>query len=126
MVNVVPTPVELATRYLQAWNESDPKRRRALLLEVFSDGATYVDPLAEVAGQDGLDALIAAMQAKFAGARFTVQGTPQGHHDRVRFSWTLGSEARTLAEGTDVAVVASDGRLQAVTGFLDYVDPALG
>jgi len=125
MSYVASTPIELATRYLQAWNESDARRRRTLLAEVFSKDASYVDPLAEVAGHDGLDALIAGMQAKFAGARFTVKGTPDGHHDRIRFSWTLHSEGKMLAEGTDLAVLATDGRLQAVSGFLDYVDPAL-
>lgn len=125
MRNDSSTPVELAARYLQAWNEAEPTRRRGLLAEVFANDASYVDPLAEVAGHDGLDALIAAMQAKFAGARFSVKGTPEGHHDRIRFSWTLGAHGRTLAEGTDVAVVADDGRLQSVTGFLDYVDSAL-
>ncbi len=118
-------PTELAARYLQAWNEADPKRRRALVGEVFSEDANYVDPLAAVAGHDGLDALIAGMQEKFAGARFTAKGTPEAHHDRIRFSWTLALAGRKLAEGTDVAVLAADGRLHAVTGFLDYVDPGL-
>jgi hypothetical protein len=30
-----------------------------------------------------------------------------------------------LAEGTDVAIVAADGRLRAATGFLDYVAPGV-
>lgn len=125
MGNAVSTPAELASRYLQAWNESDPRRRRALVAEAFAPDAGYVDPLAEVAGHDGLDALIAGVQAKFGGARFTLKGTPEGHHDRVRFSWALALAGKTLAEGTDVAVVAPDGRLAGVTGFLDYVDPGL-
>ena len=125
MENTVPTPAELATRYLQAWNEADPRRRRALVGEVFAVDASYVDPLAAVAGHDGVDALIAGMQAKFAGARFALKGTPEGHHDRIRFSWTLGLPDRKLAEGTDIAVLAADGRLQGVTGFLDYVAAGL-
>ena len=125
MTHSVATPVELAGRYLQAWNESDAPRRRALVAEVFATDASYVDPLAEVAGHDALDALIGAMQGRFAGARFSAKGTPEGHHDRIRFSWSLALGGKTLAEGTDVGVVASDGRLQAVTGFLDYVDPSL-
>ena len=122
---VTPTPLELATRYLQAWNEGDPARRQALIHEVFRENATYVDPLAQVAGHGELDALIAGMQARFAGARFTMKGTPDGHHDRLRFSWSLGASGKTIAEGTDIATTATDGRLQSVTGFLDYVDPAI-
>lgn len=125
MNHPVSTPAELADRYLRAWNEPDPLRRRALVAEVFASDASYVDPLAQVAGHDGLDALIAGMQSKFAGARFSVKGTPEGHHDRIRFSWSLALAGQTLAEGTDMALVAGDGRLQAVTGFLDYVDPGV-
>jgi len=125
MNTTAPDAALLAERYLQAWNEADPQRRRALVGAVFAEDASYVDPLAEVAGHAGLDALIAGMQAKFAGARFSAKGTPEAHHDRVRFSWTLGVEGRKLAEGTDVATIAGDGRLRSVTGFLDYVDPGL-
>ena len=125
MEHAAATAEQLADRYLQAWNEADPHKRRALLGAVFAEDASYVDPLAEVAGHAGLDALIAGMQAKFAGARFSAKGTPEIHHDRIRFSWTRGLPDRKLAEGTDVATVGADGRLRAVTGFLDYVAPGL-
>jgi hypothetical protein len=125
MNTVLPTPVEVAQRYLQAWNETDPQRRGRLVREVFADGARYVDPLADVAGHEGIDALIAGMQKQFDGARFVLKGDPQAHHDQVRFSWTLALQGNTLAEGTDVAVVAGDQRLANVTGFLDYLAPGL-
>ncbi|MES2937842.1 MAG: nuclear transport factor 2 family protein [Pseudomonadota bacterium] len=123
MNTVLPTPTEIATRYLAAWNATDPQRRRALVREAFADGATYVDPMAEVAGHDGLDALIAGVQQHYPGAHFHLHGEPQGHHDRVRFSWALTVNGVTgpVAHGTDVAVLAGDGRLHSVTGFLDNV-----
>jgi hypothetical protein len=38
----------------------------------------------------------------------------------VRFSWSLGcGDAEPLAAGTDIAVVAADGRIERITGFLD-------
>lgn len=38
----------------------------------------------------------------------------------LRFSWVLvASEGPVIAAGTDVAVLSSDSRLQAVTGFFD-------
>jgi hypothetical protein len=40
----------------------------------------------------------------------------------VRFSWTLAANGGDpVAVGTDFATVASDGRLSAVTGFLESV-----
>lgn len=121
-----PSATDIANRYLRAWNETDPQRRLALVREAFADGATYVDPLAEVAGHDGISALIAGVQQHYPGAHFSLQGEPQGHHDRVRFSWalTVNGVAAPVAHGTDVAVLAGDDRLQSVTGFLDQVAAA--
>lgn len=39
--------------------------------------------------------LIGAAQVQFSGLRFSVSGKSDGHHDIVRFSWSLGvSEAQ--------------------------------
>lgn len=116
---------DLVERYIALWNETDAEGRRALIARTFTEGASYVDPMAAGEGQSGIDALIAAVQAKFPSHRFALNGKIDAHHDRVRFSWTLapaGGEA--IVDGTDFATVASDGRLQHVTGFLDRV-PAL-
>lgn len=114
---------ELASRYLQAWNETDAQRRGALVAEVFAQDASYVDPMASVAGHGGIAALIEGVQKQFHGARFSLRGEPQTHHDRLRFSWTLALQGKTLAEGTDVAVITPEARLSSVTGFLDYIEP---
>ena len=82
--------------------------------------ASYVDPHAEVAGADGLDALVAAAQEQFPGHRFVLAAGPDAHHDRVRFTWQLvGEDGGAVATGIDFAIVADDGRLRAVTGFLE-------
>jgi hypothetical protein len=45
---------------------------------------------------------------------------PDAHHDRVRFTWQLVAESGdAVATGVDFATVADDGRLRAVTGFLE-------
>ena len=112
----------LATRYLAAWNEADPTRRRALVAEAFSEDARYLDPLMQGQGHDGVAAMIGGAQAHFPGLRFTLHGTPDAHNDRLRFSWALGPEgAAPVARGTDFCTLAADGRLQNVTGFLDLV-----
>lgn len=114
---------EIASRYIQAWNETDAQRRGALIHEVFAEDASYVDPMASVAGHDGIEALIGGVQKQFHGARFSLKGEPQTHHDRLRFSWTLALQGKTLAEGTDVAVLTPQAQLASVTGFLDYIEP---
>jgi hypothetical protein len=116
----------LVDRYLAAWNATDPAARREAIAAVFAPDARYVDPLADVSGHDGLDALIAGAQAQFAGLRFTPGEVLDAHHDVVRFTWHLGPDgpddtAEPVVIGFDVAEIADDGRLRRVHGFLDRV-----
>ena len=119
--NTLPsTAAKIAAQYVEIWNENDPTRRRALIERTFTPQASYLDPMMQAAGHDGLDTMIGAAQAQFSGLSFSVSGTPDGHHDVVRFSWDLGAgQAEPLAAGTDIALVAPDGRIERVTGFLD-------
>ena len=113
---------DIANRYVACWNERDPERRRALVAALWTEDATYLDPLMRGEGREGIGALIEGVQARFPEFRFSVKDRPDGHADRVRFSWALGPEGGGgVVEGTDFAVLAGDGRLRAVTGFLDRV-----
>ena len=110
----------IARRYLDAWNERHAPARRTQVAGLFAHDAAYRDPLMEGRGLDGIDAMIGAAQARFAGHRFVLRGAPDGHHDVVRFGWTLEDAAGApVAHGLDIATVAPDGRLAGVTGFLD-------
>jgi hypothetical protein len=110
----------IANRYLAAWNARESAARRSAIAKAWTETGSYLDPMMEGEGHAGLDAMIAAAQAQFPGLSFTLKGKPEGHHDRIRFSWSLAPEGGApVAHGTDFAVIAEDGRLQSVTGFLD-------
>jgi hypothetical protein len=107
-------------RYLAVWNEPDAATRRAAIDDVFADGVRYVDPLAAVEGRDALDALIGAARQQFPGFSFASGGPVDGHHDQVRFTWTLGpAGAEPPVAGFDVAELDGDGRIRQVFGFID-------
>ncbi|MES2187242.1 MAG: nuclear transport factor 2 family protein [Pseudomonadota bacterium] len=113
---------ELAARYIAAWNEADATRRAALVNATFAPDVSYQDPMMEGQGHDGIAALIAGVQQRFAGCRFALEGTPDAHHGVLRFSWALAlPDAAPVARGTDMAVLDGAGRLRQVTGFLDYL-----
>ena len=113
---------QLAERYIDSWNETDSAKRRAMLEQLWTDDARYVDPLAEANGREAIDATIAAVQDRFPGFSFRLAGAVDSHHDQGRFSWELGpADAEAPIAGFDVAVTDGEGRLQTVLGFLDKV-----
>ncbi len=114
---------ETVIGYIATWNETDPERRRAVIARTWSDDGSYLDGHREGTGHAAIDAMIAAVQQRFPGYRFRLSSGIEAHHDRLRFSWTAGgtADAPLFFGGTDFAVLASDGRLRAVTGFTDAV-----
>ena len=62
-----------------------------------------------------------AAQEHFPGYQLCLAGSIEAHGDYVRFSrQTVGSaQAPLRIAGTDFAMIAGDGRLQSVVGFVD-------
>ena len=114
----------IARHYIDTWNEPDEARRRALLARHWSEDASYVDPLMRAEGTAQVAALVAAVQQRFPGFRFALTGTPDGHGEFVRLSWSLGPEGDAAPiEGSDV-VELRDGRIGRVIGFIDRAPAA--
>jgi len=117
---------DLIDRYIAIWNETDARRRRDLIARTWTEDSTYVDPLMRGEGRDGIDAMIQGVQAQFPGLLFRRTSDVDAHNDRVRFAWELGPEgAPALAGGVDFGVIAG-GRLQAITGFIDFTPKQAG
>lgn len=113
---------DVVARYLAVWNETDATRRRELIAQTWTEDAHYLDPLMQGDGYAGIDALVLGVQHQFPGYRFRQVGAVDGHHSYVRFAWELGPEdGPAPIAGSDVASLASDGRIQHVIGFLDRV-----
>ena len=107
--------------YFAMWNESDPQQRRAVIAATWAQDADYVDPLFGAQGHEALDAMVAAVHEQFPGHRFQLTGAVDLHHDRARWGWELAGPTGgpPAAAGVDFAVLAPDGRLRSVTGFLE-------
>jgi hypothetical protein len=114
---------DVVDRYLQVWNETDPGARAAAAARVLTDEVSYVDPLMALTGRQALVDAIGAVHGQFPGFVFRPAAAADGHHDQVRFAWTLGPEgaAEAPVAGFDVAVLDASGRISAVHGFLDRV-----
>ncbi|MES2057058.1 MAG: nuclear transport factor 2 family protein [Pseudomonadota bacterium] len=117
------SPKLIADRYLALWNETDDQQRRDMLAEQWTPDARYVDPMMAGTGHDGIATMIQNARMQFAGHGFTLVGAPDGHGDRVRFSWSLAPVGgAAIAAGTDIVRLDSEGRVADVVGFLDGVE----
>jgi hypothetical protein len=119
------TLTDLIDRYIATWNETDGGRRRDLIARTWAESASYLDPMLQGEGHDGIDAMIVSVHERFPGHRFRRTSDVESHHDRVRFTWELAPEdGAAVVNGTDFGMVTLDHRLQAITGFFDHVRPA--
>ncbi|TDC10365.1 nuclear transport factor 2 family protein [Nonomuraea longispora] len=111
----------LVERYVAAWNETDPQARASAVAELWTEDATYTDPLADVAGHAGIAAVIEGAQGMFPGLVFRPGELYDAHRHLARFTWHLGSadDDEPVATGYDVVELAEDGRIRKVLGFLD-------
>ena len=121
MTTTTMNETQIVDAYLAIWNETDSTARKALIADTWTEDASYTDPLADVTGHDGIDALVAAVQEQFPGLVFRRLGEVDAHHQYLRFAWEAGPEgAEARIAGTDAAVI-NEGRLRRVVGFLDRV-----
>jgi hypothetical protein len=112
---------ELVVSYLAAWNERAGERRRDLVAKTWTEGGTYIDAHRRGVGHDAIDAMIKTAQDQFPAYRLRLVSGIETHNGQMRFSWAAGgsAEAPLYLAGTDFAVVAEDGRLRSVIGFVD-------
>jgi hypothetical protein len=106
--------------YVATWNETDAARRQAAIARAWAPDARYRDPLMASDGHAGIDAMLAAVQARFPGFVLRRTSKVDCHNGSARFSWSLGPAAGpTVVEGVDFCALAADGRLASVVGFID-------
>jgi hypothetical protein len=104
--------------YLAMWNEADPARRAEHIERAWARHGRYVDPQLEAEGRTALNDMVGAVQTRFPGHRFRRVSGIDNHHDQLRFAWELAApDGSIVVAGIDVGELASDGRLQRVTGF---------
>jgi len=110
--------------YAQAWLETDPTARRALLDQCWAEDGVFCDPIGRAVGRQGLADHIGGFQAEQPGARLEVVTGVDGHDGYVRFGWQLVLPDGSVAvEGIDFGELDSAGALRRVVGFFDPLPP---
>ncbi len=110
------TPGEVRA-YQAAWNQRRNTARLEDLQEGWDSTARYVDPQADVTGQDALNDHIAGYQRMFAPTTLVTKDYVE-RHGWVLFRWAIqGPGGFTVTPGFDVGHRAGDGRLDLIVGF---------
>jgi hypothetical protein len=110
--------IDLIDRYIASWNETDVQCRRELIARTWTEDSIYADPLMRSEGLAEIEAMIAAIQARFPGGCLRRTSEVDTHENRVRFAWQLGPEhGPPLAGGVDFGVIVGE-RLQAIDRYI--------
>ena len=109
----------LIDSYCAAWSTEDAQQRRALLLPIWAEGATYTDPTVHAVGAEELLAHIAGIQGKYPGARISRSSDVDVHNGIARFAWKfVMPDGTSLPEGLDIAFLeARQNRITRIIGF---------
>lgn len=117
---------QLIDSYCAVWSAGEAAQRRALLLPLWGDGATYTDPTVHAVGADELLAHIAGVQAQQPGTRIVRTSAVDVHHGVARFAWRLTlPDGSSLPEGLDIAFLDPDQRrITRIIGFFGQLAAA--
>ena len=109
----------LVTRYIESFNETDAGRRKEVLDAIYAPDCTYTDPHVDLQGPEQIAVFIEQTHERFPGVTFKLGGEIDAHHNQARFQWHAGpADAPDAFIGFDV-IVAEDGRIRNVYGFMD-------
>ena len=105
--------------YFEMWNEPDATKRLEAIERAWEEAGAYVDPLQQAQGYQGLSDMVAAVHEQFPGHTFRRTSGIDAHHNLIRFGWDLvGPDGSITVAGLDVGIVADDGRLSRIGGFM--------
>lgn len=105
--------------YFAMWNEEDTAKRAQHITEAWAENARYIDPSRDADGHSALNEMVKVARGQFPGYTLRRSSGVDAHHDRIRFAWqAVAPDGSVPLAGIDFGVLASDGRLQSITGFV--------
>jgi hypothetical protein len=118
-------------QYVRFWNAGTEQEQHELAAATFADGVEYRAEIGILSGAQALMDFRNRFIAHMGGAALRLRERPRVHHHRARLRWqilTQDGDGAPFATGTDVIHLDEDGRITAVTAFLDQApagfDPA--
>ncbi|MEV7719607.1 nuclear transport factor 2 family protein [Streptomyces sp. NPDC088184] len=102
----------LVDRYIAAWNEKDPERRRQAVETIWAEDALYANTGQEFRGREGVETAVREAYEEFVakGFVFRLHSSSQ-NHDALRITWDMVPSAGgpPAARGTEYLTLGADG-----------------
>ena len=106
----------------EVFGEGDPVRRRAAIVDLFTDDCVFCDPQTGVhRGRDAIDRIAGAVRATHPDFQYTPTAEPEELYNAGRVRWVSGRPGEPAYAGTDF-IVARDGRIAALYLFFDPLE----
>lgn len=108
--------------YVKFWNAEFSRDQKRLASLAFADDVSYHAPIGVLHGSDSLIEFRNEFAEHMGSVEFRLRAQPEALADRARLRWEIlvGSGLPTsFAEGTDVVMLADDGRISSISTFLD-------
>jgi len=121
---------DLIPRYVGAWNDPDPVRRRSQLASLYAADGSIVMSSGVFTGIDAVVGHVAQVYEEFiaAGGYRFASGGAVGHHDCILFRWEMRKAAGgELADaGMNLFVLSASGLIVGDYQFALGVDSSIG
>jgi hypothetical protein len=116
-------PETLVHNYVEMWNEFDAEKRHAAVRAVWVEDGENFTSTSEYRGYQELYERADVAHNNWVAEknyRFRSTGTIKSHHGYVLFTWEMFAldDGTVIPRGTDVFVVADDGRAKTVLSFV--------
>jgi len=113
--------------WFAAWSADDDAERAAALREVAGEEVRFRDRYSLVDGHADLAAHISASRQFLRWSRLERRGEISHCQGTVLSPWVaVSAEGKELLSGTNVFLLGVDGRIEAVTGFVQQSTPGRG
>ncbi|HEU4359167.1 MAG TPA: nuclear transport factor 2 family protein [Xanthobacteraceae bacterium] len=103
----------------EVFGEADPVRRKAAIVELYTEDCVLYVPPGPLVGHDALDKFAGDLRATHPHFVYTPHGAPQVLHNSGRLVWGSGPKGEpAVYTGVDF-IIERDGKISALYVYLD-------
>ena len=93
-------------KHIAAWNDLNETTRLAAIEELYTPDVKVADPKDKQKGREFMNGVITGFQQQFSGAKISIVGDIDIHHNGAYYKWDLAPEGQPpVASGVDFVLL---------------------